>query len=496
MAPLMQSSQPWVEKYRPRRVKDVAHQDEVVRVLTNTLETTNCPHMLFYGPPGTGKTTTALAIAHQLYGPELYKARVLELNASDERGINVVRTKIKNFAAVAVGSGQQGGYPCPPYKIIILDEADSMTEDAQVVFVLQNALRRTMETIIEPLASRCAKFRFKPLSEDIMSTRVLHISNEEGLNLDSEALSTLSSISQGDLRRAITFLQGAARLYGSSISSKDLISVSGVVPGEVVEALVGACKSGSFDCANKQVNNVIAEGYPVTQMLSQLFDLVVESDHVSDEQKATICKKLGESDKCLVDGADEYLQLLDRIDTRVKVSTIPLESYFASSLRFRSSLTHAAIADSTLLLRLSASASGLRQSSSTSSSRLNRISSHPSDPHSRTQPSPTQLFSPTIGCGGRISTFLNRRCLMGGTSVEPLAQSVDGSTTNQMEGIEVEEQSAPKPAPPNQNPSEDATDKDQMEEEVILKRKRKKTSKIWDHFTIVKGVGTQKDQAL
>ncbi|OVA10237.1 AAA+ ATPase domain [Macleaya cordata] len=322
MAPLLQSTQPWVEKYRPKQVKDVAYQDEVVRVLSNTLETTNCPHMLFYGPPGTGKTTTALAIAHQLFGPELYKSRVLELNASDDRGINVVRTKIKNFAAIAVGSaGRQGGYPCPPYKIIILDEADSMTEDAQ------NALRRTMETyskvtrffficnyisrIIEPLASRCAKFRFKPLSEEIMSSRILHICKEEGLNLDSEALSTLSSISQGDLRRAITHLQGAARLFGSSISAKDLISVSGVIPQDVVQALLAACRSGDFELANKEVNNVIAEGYPVSQMLSQLFEVVVEADDIMDEQKARICKKFGEADKCLVDGADEYLQLMD-----------------------------------------------------------------------------------------------------------------------------------------------------------------------------------------
>ncbi|KAJ9568484.1 hypothetical protein OSB04_004450 [Centaurea solstitialis] len=351
MAPLLQSSQPWVEKYRPRRVKDVAHQDEVVRVLTNTLETTNCPHMLFYGPPGTGKTTTALAIAHQLYGPELYKSRVLELNASDDRGINVVRTKIKNFAAVAVGSGQQGGYPCPPYKIIILDEADSMTEDAQAsslpfsdhLVVNSNALRRTMETyskvtrfffvcnyisrIIEPLASRCAKFRFKPLSEDIMSTRIVHICKEEGLNLDSEALSTLSSISQGDLRRAITFLQGAARLFGSSISSKDLISVSGVIPHEVVQALLAACKSGSFDSANKEINNAIAEGYPASQVLSQLFDMIVESDDFSDEQKARICRKLGESDKCLVDGADEYLQLLDACSSMMKAFCNMPEGY-------------------------------------------------------------------------------------------------------------------------------------------------------------------------
>lgn len=317
----MQSSQPWVEKYRPKQVKDVAHQDEVVRVLSNTLETSNCPHMLFYGPPGTGKTTTALAIAHQLFGPELYKSRVLELNASDDRGINVVRTKIKNFAAVAVGSSRQGGYPCPPFKIIILDEADSMTQDAQ------NALRRTMETyskvtrffficnyisrIIEPLASRCAKFRFKPLTEEIMGSRILHICKEEGLNLDSEALSTLSSISQGDLRRAITYLQSAARLFGSSISAKDLISVSGVIPNVVVQAIFSACRSGNFDLANKEVNNVIAEGYPVSQMLSQLYDIVVDADDISDEQKARICKKFAEADKCLVDGADEYLQLLN-----------------------------------------------------------------------------------------------------------------------------------------------------------------------------------------
>ncbi|PHT83838.1 Replication factor C subunit 4 [Capsicum annuum] len=196
-----------------------------------------------------------------------------------------------------------------------------MTQDAQ------NALRRTMETyskvtrffficnyisrIIEPLASRCAKFRFKPLTEEIMGSRILHICKEEGLNLDSEALSTLSSISQGDLRRAITYLQSAARLFGSSISAKDLISVSGVIPNVVVQAIFSACRSGNFDLANKEVNNVIAEGYPVSQMLSQLYDIVVDADDISDEQKARICKKFAEADKCLVDGADEYLQLLN-----------------------------------------------------------------------------------------------------------------------------------------------------------------------------------------
>jgi replication factor C subunit 2/4 len=176
---------PWVEKFRPSTLQQVSGQQEIVEILSKTIKSNNLPHLLFYGVPGSGKTSTILAMAKDLFG-DLYKQRVLELNASDQRGIEVIRTKVKNFAQVSVSS--KG----PSFKLIILDEADSMTADAQA------ALRRTMETwshvtrfclicnyltrIIEPLASRCAKFRFKPLSADLMVERLEFITKQEGMD--------------------------------------------------------------------------------------------------------------------------------------------------------------------------------------------------------------------------------------------------------------------------------------------------------------------------
>lgn len=314
------STQPWVEKYRPRRIDDVAHQEEVIQTLQNALSSGNLPHLLFYGPPGTGKTTSALAIVRQLFGPELMKTRVLELNASDERGISVVRDKIKNFAATAVGA-PAAGYPCPGFKVIILDEADSMTEDAQ------NALRRTMEThskvtrfmflcnyvsrIIEPLASRCAKFRFKPLQGDVINTRVQHICQAEGVSIEPDALRTLSRVSGGDLRRAITTLQSAVRLRGSPVTAAAVLDVSGAVPESAVAGLLEAARSGFFDSIQQAVTDLIAEGYPAQEILLQLQAAMLEDASLVDSAKGKVLAKLAEADKKLVDGADEFLQLLD-----------------------------------------------------------------------------------------------------------------------------------------------------------------------------------------
>ncbi|KAF8911144.1 P-loop containing nucleoside triphosphate hydrolase protein [Gymnopilus junonius] len=338
--------QPWVEKYRPKTIDDVSAQEHTVAVLQKTLTSTNLPHMLFYGPPGTGKTSTILALSRQLFGPDNFRNRVLELNASDERGIAIVREKIKNFArqtprAQAVASDGKT-YPCPPYKIIILDEADSMTQDAQ------GALRRIMETyaritrfclvcnyvtrIIEPLASRCSKFRFTPLDNDSAALRLSHIAHEERIVIDKPIIDALISTSHGDLRRAITYLQSASRLSSSTnpptkIQPADIQEIAGVVPDSIINDFASSIgveveggmdvddephsKKGTFDHIKKKVKYLMREGYSATQIISQLHDLVVFHPTLDSRKKSNCALIFAEADKALCDGADEELWVLE-----------------------------------------------------------------------------------------------------------------------------------------------------------------------------------------
>jgi len=260
--------------------------------------------MLFYGPPGTGKTSTILALAKELYGPEFMKSRVLELNASDERGISIVREKVKDFARMQLTNpppGYKDKYPCPPFKIIILDEADSMTQDAQ------SALRRTMETyskitrfclicnyvtrIIDPLASRCSKFRFKSLDKSNTRARLAEIAEKESVPLDDGALDALIKCSEGDLRKAITFLQSSARLVGSMggvdqdgdeemdgqkkvVTAKIVEDIAGVIPAPTIDTLVKAMRprgSGStYTPVAEVVQEMVADGWSAGQVLNQV----------------------------------------------------------------------------------------------------------------------------------------------------------------------------------------------------------------------------------
>ncbi|KAL2865792.1 uncharacterized protein BJX67DRAFT_372948 [Aspergillus lucknowensis] len=343
--------QPWVEKYRPKTLDDVAAQDHTTKVLQRTLQASNLPHMLFYGPPGTGKTSTILALAKSLFGPSLYRSRILELNASDERGIGIVREKVKGFARVQLShpTGLDASYfekyPCPPFKIIILDEADSMTQDAQ------SALRRTMEQysritrfclvcnyvtrIIEPLASRCSKFRFKPLDNSAAGDRLAQIAQLEGLSLEDGVVDKLISCSDGDLRRAITYMQSAARLVGSArsrgkngdedeemrdqgseiITVRTIEEIAGVVPESILDQLIQSLQpkklGSSYEAISKVVTDIVADGWSATQLLVQLYRRIIYNDAIPDIQKNKIVLVFSEMDKRLVDGADEHLSILD-----------------------------------------------------------------------------------------------------------------------------------------------------------------------------------------
>jgi replication factor C subunit 2/4 len=322
------SSIPWIEKYRPKKLDDVAHQEEVVSALRRTLQSGSLPHVLFYGPPGTGKTSTIMAMARELYGPDLMKKRVMEINASNERGIDSVRTKIKEFAQISVGTRDNvPGYPCPPFKLIVLDEADSLTRDAQ------SALRRTMELyskvtrfcilcnyvsrIIEPITSRCAKFRFQSLSQSSLVGRLQHIMDKEGIRASPAVYQQLVDDSGGDMRRAITILQSAQRFLspGDELSVGLVTSVAGTVPQDVLDQLLAAAKSNSFARVEAAAQELVLSGYPLDQTLAQLVPRVIASTELADAHKARVLLHLGRTEKALLDGADEHLQLLDAMAT-------------------------------------------------------------------------------------------------------------------------------------------------------------------------------------
>jgi replication factor C small subunit len=300
----------WIEKYRPKILDEVVGQDEIIERLKAYVKVKNVPHLMFAGPAGTGKTTSALALAREIYG-ETWKQNFNELNASDERGIGVIRGKIKNFARTApIGNNQ--------FKIIFLDEADSLTTDAQA------ALRRTMEKfthicrfilsvnysskIIEPIQSRCTVFRFKPIKTDAIKKHLRNITLKENLEITKEGLETLIFISKGDLRKAINVLQVGASI-DKKITDELLYETAATANPDDIKNLITSALSGNFMAARNQLYDLLLKyGLSGQDIIKQIHTSIFDLS-ISEKNKIKLIEKTGEAEFRLSEGCNEHIQL-------------------------------------------------------------------------------------------------------------------------------------------------------------------------------------------
>jgi replication factor C small subunit len=298
----------WVEKYRPDKVEDIVGQDAIVERLKGYVETKNMPNLLFSGPPGTGKTTAALALAKGLFGKN-WHANFLELNASDERGINIVRGKIKDFARTQALGGD--------FKIIFLDEADALTKDAQ------HAMRRTMERhsnicrfilsvnysgkIIEPIQSRCAIFRFRPLKNTDIKDRLLYIKTSEKLKVSEGGIDAILYLCEGDLRKAINLLQSASAF--GDVTEDVIYQVGGMVRPDEIRNILTLAIEGDFMKARDGLRKlVITSGVSGEDVVAQFHKEIFQLQ-IPPESKIKLAGVIGEYDFRIKEGASELIQL-------------------------------------------------------------------------------------------------------------------------------------------------------------------------------------------
>lgn len=304
---------PWVEKYRPHKLDDIVGNEETVERLKLIAADGNMPHMIISGLPGIGKTTSVHCLALELLGPELYKLATLELNASDDRGIDVVRNRIKQFAQTKI--------QLPPgrHKIIILDEADSMTPGAQ------QALRRTMEIysnttrfafacnqsskIIEPLQSRCAILRYNKLADDQVLTRLLEIAKLENVQYNSEGLQALIFTAEGDMRQAINNLQSTVAGFGMVNDVNVFKIVDQPHPLVVKKMLACCCSDQDIDGAVDLLDGLWAKGYSAIDIVTTAFRVAKTLPDINEQKRLELIKQIGLTHMRVLEGVSTYLQL-------------------------------------------------------------------------------------------------------------------------------------------------------------------------------------------
>ncbi|MBU0957221.1 MAG: replication factor C small subunit, partial [Nanoarchaeota archaeon] len=304
-------SEIWTEKYRPNKFDGMVGQEDILKRVKNLTNAMNIPHLMFAGPAGTGKSTLALIIVKELFG-ETWRENYLELNASDERGIDVVRQKVKDFARTKALAKV-------PFKVIFLDEADALTREAQ------QALRRTMENytnnarfilscnysskIIDPIQSRCAMFRFRLLEKKDIDKRITVIAQQENITIQPEALESLYESSEGDMRRAINLLQSTAAI--SPNITKDLIdTITSEAKPKDIRLVLDYALAGDFkNSKNKLLDTMLTQSISGQDVIKAIQKEIWNMESVDPEIKVRLTEKTGEAEFRMVEGSDEFIQL-------------------------------------------------------------------------------------------------------------------------------------------------------------------------------------------
>ncbi len=305
-------NRPWVEKYRPKVLDDIVNQKGIIKRLKQFVKDNSMPHLIFAGPAGTGKTTSALAMVRELYGRKMgINKTYLELNASDARGIDVIRTYIKDFAKARPPINI-------PFKTLILDEADNMTAPAQ------QALRRTMEKytkncrmilicnysnkIIPPIQSRCVVFRYSSINNDDIKTRIKYVAKKENVTLTPAGLNAIVDVSRGDCRRAINYLQSSGTI-SKNIDQDIVFRVAGEVPRDKIKEIIQTALGGQLQLSIKLLDDLIKEyGLSGQNIIKNMHRESYELE-VQEEVKIELSKLLAEFEYRLSQGGTEEIQL-------------------------------------------------------------------------------------------------------------------------------------------------------------------------------------------